>query len=831
MLSPRSTAFLMVLSLFPCLLVRWATAEEDPSEQIPQSIGKFLESHCSDCHTGEDSEAGFDINQLQWNLPDEASFAKWVDLFDRVALGKMPPEDAEQPSTKDRASFGKALGKHLNQLEISQAKRTGRTRLRRLNRTEYENTLHDLLGIDTPLKHLLPEETPAGGFDTVSAGLRISSAQIEQYLLAADLAIDSAIRLTRKPKIFKKRMRYQDEKDVKKNLNTPQGEIDKNSGQRHRHLFRQIDDAIVFISPSWSPNTLRQFRPPATGTYRIRISAYAHNTDAPVSMMVFTSNWKTRELVQYFEVSPGEPQVVQMDVNIEAKEILQIVPLNVGHTNKGKTLWNFDRVEQLDAPGLAIQWVEVEGPLIDSWPPESTTRLVGEKTIHEREHHGPWTPAGHIMYDLAPGDEKGTAKEIIERFAARSFRRPLQQVDAQPFIDLANAELESGRAFDTAIRVALRAILTSSRFHILEETPGTLDDHALASRLSYFLWSTMPDEELMDLAELGELGKPDRLKSQVHRMIRSPKANQFVKNFVGQWLDLRSIDETSPDSKLYPEYDEILQDSMIKETEFFFDELLQHDLPVRNFIDSDFVMLNRRMAEHYEMELPDSSATPGETFRKVSLPKGHPRGGVLTHASILKVTANGTVTSPVRRGIWVQSRILGQPPPPPPPVDAVEPDTRGTTTIREQLAKHRNSPVCNSCHRDIDPPGFALESFDVIGRYRERYRSNGKGDPTQVWVYSRPFQVKLGLPVDASGMLAGGETFDDIRQFKSLLLEQEQQVLRNLAEKLIAYGTGAEVRFADRTAVKKITQRVMENGGGLRSLIHEIIHSELFRNK
>jgi hypothetical protein len=433
-----------------------------------------------------------------------------------------------------------------------------------------------------------------------------------------------------------------------------------------------------------------------------------------------------------------------------------------------------------------------------------------------------------IGYEVAPTDPTAALHAGLRRFATRAFRRPLEQGEEDRFVKLSTDALAAGATYVNAMRVGLRAILASPQFLLFEEPPGKLDDFALASRLSYFLWSSMPDNELLRLAAEKKLAQPASLQAQVERMLNDPKAQEFTRNFVGQWLDIRGIDATMPDKRLYPEFDILLKLSMVTETENFFNELLSKNLPVSNFIDSDFVIVNRRLAEHYGID-----GVQGEEFRRVSLPAGSPRGGVLTQASVLKVTANGTVTSPVLRGAWVLRRLLGQPPTPPPAnVGTIEPDTRGSTTIREQLAKHRNSETCASCHKTIDPPGFALESFDVIGGWRETYRSQDKGTkPTRKLNGQGIWQYKEGLPVDASGELADGRKFAGIVDFKKMLLSQQDQVLRALASKLMIYGTGAGIQFADREVVDAITKDTKAKGGGLRTLVHAVVESPVFLSK
>jgi hypothetical protein len=335
----------------------------------------------------------------------------------------------------------------------------------------------------------------------------------------------------------------------------------------------------------------------------------------------------------------------------------------------------------------------------------------------------------------------------------------------------------------------------------------------------------MPDEDLLTLAEQGKLSQRDILRGQVERMLEDPKAAAFIENFVGQWLGLRDIDFTVPSHVLYPEYDEMLKASMVRETELFFAEVLKSDRSLTHFVASDFTMLNGRLAKHYGIP-----GAEGWEFRKVSLPPESHRGGVLTMASVLKVTANGTNTSPVLRGAWVLERILGTPPPKPPAdVPAVEPDIRGATTIREQLAKHRQVASCATCHAKIDPPGFALESFDVIGGWRENYRTTSKGEP--MIVDGRRMPYLKGPKVDPADVLPDGQRFQNIDEFKQLLLTDKDQLARALTEKLVTYATGAAPETADRPKIEAIVRKVRDKGYGLRTLVHLVVESELFRSK
>jgi hypothetical protein len=395
----------------------------------------------------------------------------------------------------------------------------------------------------------------------------------------------------------------------------------------------------------------------------------------------------------------------------------------------------------------------------------------------------------------------------------------------QPYLDIVKERLAAKASFEQAVRVGLLGILTSSEFLFLNEKPGPLDDYALASRLSYFLWSSMPDAELLKLAAAGELSKPGGLRRQVDRLLADPKSAAFVENFTGQWLNLRDIDSTAPDFRLYPEFDEFLKTAMVSETRLFFRETLDKNLSLANFVSSDFTFLNEKLATHYGI-----AGVDGPRMRRTTLPADSHRGGVLTMASVLKVTANGTTTSPVTRGAWVLDRILGTPPAPPPPdVPAVEPDIRGATTMREQLAKHRQIEACASCHVKIDPPGFALESFDVIGGYRENYRSLGRGKP--VMKDGRRMAYQEGPPIDPADALADGRRFKNIDEFKKLLLADKDKLTRALATHLLTYATGGAVRDRDRDDVESIVRAAKDKDYGFGELTRLVVESKLFREK
>jgi hypothetical protein len=345
-----------------------------------------------------------------------------------------------------------------------------------------------------------------------------------------------------------------------------------------------------------------------------------------------------------------------------------------------------------------------------------------------------------------------------------------------------------------------------------------------------FLWNSEPDARLRELARGGEITDSQVLRAETDRLLDDPRSRRFVEAFTDYWLDLREIDDNSPSTTLYNDYelDDPLKLAAMEETRLFFGELLKEDLPARNVVDSDFTFLNERLAKHYGI-----TGVSGTSMRKVQLDEDSVRGGLMTQASILKVTANGTTTSPVLRGAWVTERILGFETPPPPPVPAVEPDIRGAVTIRQQIEAHRADPSCALCHARMDPPGLALESFDVMGAWRDRYRAVNDEVPAHpgVGLDGQTFKFHFALPVDPSGRLMDGRQFDDIRQLKVLLLKDEEQIARNLLRQLTIYATGAPIGFSDRKVIETMLDDTRASQFGVRSLVHQVVQSELFQNQ
>ena len=824
------------LSVISALLCFSGVLSTPAGAKVPGEVAALVKNYCVDCHSGAKPDAGLNLAKLKFDLADRRAFATWVRVHDKLAAGEMPPPDEDQPSPDERRTAVGALHKTLHAASLAQQKTEGRVALRRINRTQHENTLNDLLRVSVKLGDVLPDDGSVAGFDNVSEGLDVSSSHLVRYLQAADLALDAAI-ATRPPK----KLAYR---------RTGKETAEKGGIRQLLDKFVRLDGERlnVHIGLSWyipiqSPEV------PMTGRYRLKIVAQAINTgDRPLPLNVSVLNSiherdTAGRTLATFDAPPDREGVFELEVVLDKLNAIRINAWQLPHESavrdqlKGKPL-----DETYTGPGFAFELMELEGPL-GEFPPTSHKRLFGDlplkpasvvkaeragqplPEIRENRSDDDWRRDPLIPVSTDP---RADGQRLLRDFLPRAMRRPVDDATLAYYIAFFQERLDKGHEFHTALRSTYKAILSSPHFFYFREQPGPLDDYAIASRLSYFLWSSLPDEELTALAARGELRKPAVLRARVDRMLGDKRLQRFVENFTGQWLELRKINATSPDPNLYGEFDAFLMWSMPQETQAFFREMLAKDRSVAEFVHSDWSILNERLARHYSID-----GVHGGELRRVSLPPNSRRGGVLTHASILKVTANGTTTSPILRGKWVLEKIIGTPPAPPPPnVGAIEPDIRGATTIRQQLEKHKAIAACATCHKHIDPPGFALESFDVIGGWREFYRASNSTKGGQVPLPNYPERkVWRGLDVEIGGTTAQGREFKNIDDYKALLLEDKEQLARNLARQLLVFATGAEVQFADREEVEAIAKRTRERNYGLRSLVHEVVQSRLFLNK
>ena len=794
----------MKLRIIPCLLAFIVAGQSLESAEL-SGEATFFKRYCWSCHDAS-TETALNLEYLSGDLNEVGRFEAWVKVFDKLKAREMPPLEAEQPNAALVTKMTNGIGKNLLAANLKRYEASGRTPARRLTKTEYRYTIQDLMYIVRDVTTHLPAETETGGFDTIGGNQRLSAVHMEGFMKSADLALDEAFSLGESP--------YQDFTiDIcdSPRLAYHDGKTFIDGGG----IYRRIDAGVVLFHDAefLLPSHAHHFEVKRAGKYRITIDAESYQSDVPLLLKVICkdSNGGAR-MIGKVDVTSDEPVPFSVVVELQPGDSFYPSYENEDNEQGGGIdflIKNGDMNYQ--GKGIHIKSINIRGPLEDQWPSNSAKQVL---TGIELEHH--LSDRGKSEFIPHPSAELLThVQTILREFIFRAFRRPVEEAELQSYLSLALPGIKKGEAIEQILRVPLRAILSSPQFMLFEETPGKLNSYSLANRLSYFLWRSMPDAELFAAAASGQLNHNDSLLAQVDRMLADDKSKRFVNDFLGQWLMLHKLNATSPDQRVYWEFDEVLSASLLEETEMFYKYLIDENLSATNLIDSDFVFVNRRLARHYDLP-----PVQGQHLRKVTLPVDSPRGGVLTQASVLKTTANGSNTSPVVRGNYVLTNLYGTPPASPPPtIGSVEPDIRGKSTIREILAAHRNVASCNHCHKSIDPPGFALESFDPIGTYRDRYRVR-IGDV-----------IDQTLQVDPSGTTATGKKFTGINEFKKLMLEEKDLIIGNYIEKLVEFSTGSEIQFADREEVHGILTRVSENGYRLRDIIHEVVLSDLFQQK
>jgi hypothetical protein len=795
--------------------------------EVPKPLAAFLEQHCVECHDSDVKKGGLDLTALTFDLEDSGRFKQWQKVFERVRDGEMPPAKKPQPEKAEKQAFMAALKTPLTKADANDIAANGRVRSRRLTRTEYEHTLHDLLGIDIPLKDLLPEDRASHGFETVSDGQQLSHHQLARYLDVADLALEDAFtRALEGDKPFKRFI-------------TPE-DTEQNGRGNYRGPDVRDGRSITWPIGLQFFGRMHATRVPAGGWYRItlkEVHAINPGRDGAVWGTLRSGECESNAPMLYMiglvEATP-EPRDLVFEAWIHDTHRLELRP------NDGE-----NKIAPTGAKGGNVSF---------------KGRDLAKEGYRGIAHRGIWMERIHPFADSATvrrhlfGDvdlKNGTREDLdklVAGFARRAFRRPATAEQLEPYRSIGRRSLMEGDSFAEALRASYRAMLCSPRFLTFIEAPGALDDHAIATRLSYALWVSMPDAQLLELADAGKLKQRDVLARQVDRMLADKKAERFIASYTDQWLKLKEIDFTTPDPRQFRSFDAVLQQSMLQETRAYFAEMIRGDLGITHLVDSDFTFLNGRLARHYfsssnaarpnEKEMKrknkdrngrdndnDIAAVPatldvpglkpGGGLQKIALPADSRRGGLLTQGAVLKVTADGTITSPVVRGVFINERILGEHiPPPPPGIPAIEPDIRGAISIRDQLDKHRSNESCASCHQTIDPPGFALENYDPVGRWRANYGTDGRG-----------------VKVDPSGITPEGAVFDDLAAWRAVYARRSTQLARGFAGHFITYATGAPPRFSNEPALSKIVGSVETSGHGLRSIICEVILSPVFLSK
>lgn len=820
------------------LLAPRATLPADETG-LPPKLASLIKQACCKCHDKETAEGGLDLTALPFDLNDHATRDRWIRIHDRIELREMPPQAEDLPEAR-RAELVKLLASAIHDADHREISVNGRGPLRRLNRDEYEQNLRDVLQLPhLDIRDMLPEDREGHHFNKTSATLDMSRVQLTAYLDAAEAALRQAMASgANPPPVTKLRV-----------LGTSLFPENSTFGEREAMFFAKDNKAIdpqqldalrddpavelaLFRSAHWPYYGYpKGFVAKLPGKYKVRFSARAvlqregyelQPASLPVPMTFRARkpsgpdvSGDVRATGGIMDVLP-DVRVFETTIRLRASETFEYsllglpVPL-ARNVQGGPPTYRYPPFPAGGQPGVTFQWLEVEGPITgEAWPPASH----------------------HVLFDdlgvsPEPKNPEEGAKRLLRRFVNLAAREPVPEAAMQKFEQLILLRLEKQVPFAEAMLTGYQAFLCSGHFLYLRE-PVQADDHfAIASRLSHFLTNSRPDATLLDLARAQQLRDGKTLRRQTERLIASDGFERFVKNFADYWLNLRHVRRDDPDIRLYPEYrfDDYLVESMEQETRTFVTTVIRDNLSSRVLVDADFVFANDRLAQHYQ--LPPLS---GSALRKVTLPKDSPLGGLLTQAAILKVTANGTTTSPVVRGAWIMERLIGEPPPPPPAsVPAIEPDIRGAKTIRGLLALHTQSKSCAACHARFDAVGLALENFDILGSWRTRYRGLEQGDRiTGIDRAGHDFAYTLSEPVDASGKLADGRTFQNIRELKTILASNSRQLARNLLHQFILYATGTPVRFSDRQEVETILDACAGDGYRVRDLLLAIVQSKIF---
>ncbi len=812
----KSVASTIVLIAFPASVLQAAEMID-----YERDVRPVLEEHCFKCHGPDKQKSDLRLDTLSTDLlKDRPAAETWHDVLDNLNLGEMPPDDEPELSSEKRQVVTGWIREEIKTARASQKSAGGEIVLRRLNRVEYRNTMSDLLGIRAEYDANLPPDTPSEeGFKNNGAVLSMSPLQLEYYLDAARKGLARAIVTGPVP-----------EKISATITKTSQGKGRENFTDR------------LGIGGSFLAK-LEKF--PDEGEFVVRIKARAELVDGaafPQMKAVFgyraDTQFPSKDL-GLVDVTSEESKVYEFRGRMEQfpvqtrtqskypgqlisltneftdgkkrKDRRQIEVEQVTKNKKGvekiKTVKKTEWIDHPDVPKIVIESVEFIGPVFDAWPPEPHRRILISPENREK---------GELVY----------AEEVVANFMRRAYRRPVEGAEVKSMLRLFSKIRPNVDTFEEALRETLALVLVSPDFlYLIEPEEGNgeegipLTDFELASRLSYFLWSTMPDNRLLDLASSGELRNPETMSAEIDRMLSDEKSWQFVEQFTNQWLDLASVDRVAVNPEYYDDWDTSIEPWMQKETQHFFAEVLQKDLSTLQLIDSDFVMVNARMAQHYGIE----DGPRGTGFERVALPADSKRGGLLTHASILLGNSTGEDSHPILRAVWLRERLLDDPPLPPPPnvpaLDSENPDFE-KLPIRRQLEIHREDPACDDCHRGIDPWGIALEAFDAVGNWRDEIRrKSGRNKFTT-------------HPVDSGATLPDGKEVDGVEGLKKYLIEhRKEQFSRAVVSRLSSYALGRSLEFEDEEAIDTLMKEYIASEYRLRPLIKAITASELFQTK
>lgn len=733
-------------------------------------VKPLLQQHCFRCHGNGKHKGDLTLDRFNTWQSVQQDRKTWQHLADVLNQRVMPPEERPQPKPEEYATLVNWIDAAINYYDPAAPRDPGRVAIHRLNRTEYTNTLRDLLGVapggDFQPARDFPNDDTGYGFDNIADVLTMSPLLAEKYLAAAEAALDKAL-------VF----------------DNPYAEKTK----RREDLTAEGDSSNVGGTLMRNGETFVQHIFVCDGEYEIRLQASQDPLGKDPAKMVLKIDGKEAKTFDVYNFHPrGKSYTYRTRLTGGRHRIA------AAYTNNQVDKDNPDRRKRGDR-NLYVDWIEFDGPFNVPPPPPSA--------------------AYKNIFCAAPGNgvsEDEAARKIIERFTTRAYRRPATGDEVAALLRLFKGSRADGDKFEQAVKYTLSAVLCSPHFLYRIEldpkdaAPGTvhrLTDYELATRLSYFLWGSMPDDLLITLAGTNQLHEPSVLEGQVKRMLLDPKAKSLVTDFAGQWLELRVLDDCRPDTKRYPNFTEKLRQDMRRETQMFVQNLIRSDGSVLDLLGADYTFANERLARLYGLK-----GVKGEEFKKVSLAGTH-RGGVLTQASVLMVTAMPARTSPVKRGKFILEQILGTPPPPPPPdVPSLnEKNTEsGAQTVRQRLEAHRANPNCAVCHQRLDPLGFALENFDPIGGWRDK-------DGSAV--------------IDASGQLPDGTDVTGPDRLRQVLLQHKDDFVRCLSEKMLTYALGRGMEYYDQATVHDIVQNVQKNGYRFSSMVLGIATSDAFQKR
>jgi len=787
------------------------------------SFEKFLTTHCVSCHGPKKEKGDLRIDTLSRDFKAGMDSHLWAEVNERINAGEMPPEEEPRPSEKEISEFIAQLDQKLSEGKAARMAARPPVAHYRLSRKEYQNTVYDLLGVryDPTKPGELNEDTLWHGYERIGSQLSLSPSHINRYYQAAEIVLERAFPQTegevRKVKKTAADLRYGGGEKQKEAL--------KRFGIKRplRQLLfpGRVDQALAH---HWFGKTGTEH----SGLYKLRLQASGirppGGQPAHLSIGVKTSEENVDGMIELDITAPEDkPQVYEFEIFLEMPTQLHfaVVSTNVidrrgGGAFRGAlasrnayifthssetALLNPNAPQMFDGEGngifstVILDWIEWEGPIVT--PQEKSLRKgifpENNGTIEQVSHH-------------------------LQSFAERAWRRKVNPQELSGYLRSYQKDMEAGDKIQDAFRTALLRVLTSRNFiYLVEGEPQTrerLNEHELASRLSYFLWSSMPDDSLFALANKGKLNGAE-LSKQVDRMLSDARTERFVEDFSRQWLQLHKVGMFPPDKKLYPTYDDWLETSMRNEPVEFFRELLNENLPIEGLLDSDWTMANARLCDFYGLPEPTKQG-----FQKVSLKPEHNRGGLLTMGGVLGLTSDGTRHRPVHRGVWLSETIFNKTPPPPPanvdPIEPVPPEGE-KITIRQRMEAHTRDPNCAACHKSIDPLGLAFDQYDAIGQWRTHEHI--------------PTGVGKNPPVDASGTLIDGRTFNGSVEFKELLLDDRDRFARAFIEHLCTYALRRVLTVDDKDDISLILSEAKKKNFHIKDIIRAVAVSDLLRKR